>query len=96
MMSKPGGASPRATPSKLSEADPVGGGVAREPYVPLPKVAAFLGVSAACIRKWRERGCLPFPAYKCGQQLMFKLSEADAWLASQRHFNAAEARELGR
>jgi excisionase family DNA binding protein len=66
-----------------------------EPLVDLTAVADFLGISGASIRKWRERGAMPFPVYAVGRALRFRLSEVDRWVASTAHSNAAEARAMG-
>lgn len=65
---------------------------APEAYVALEEVAKFLGVTPSAIRKWRERGELPFPAYSIGRCIRFRLSEVDAFARSTAHRNAAEAR----
>lgn len=90
-MSKRGGHSPRTPTKHTTEEKPLR---PPEPYVATDAVADFIGVTTCCIRKWREKGRLPFPAYKCGAQIRFKLSEVDAWLREQRHFNTAEARMI--
>ena len=66
-----------------------------EPLVDLPTVADFLGVTIARLRKWRERGEMPFPVYAVGRALRFRLSEVDRWVTSRAHSNAAEARAMG-
>lgn len=65
-----------------------------EPLVDLPTVAEFLSVTPATLRKWRERGEMPFPVYAIGRALRFKLSEVDAYVQGQAHGNPAEARRL--
>lgn len=65
-----------------------------EALVDLQAVAEFLSVTTATLRKWRERGEMPFPVYAIGRALRFKLSEVDAWVQSRAHANPAEARQL--
>mgnify|MGYP003639252390 CR=1 FL=1 len=65
-----------------------------EPYVSLREAAAFMGVSVSTLRKWRENGTMPFPAYAAGRRLVFRLSEVDTYLRSRAHRNPAELRAL--
>ena len=65
-----------------------------EPLVSIDTVADFLGVTVARLRKWRERGAMPFPAFAVGRAIRFRLSDVDAWLATRMHHNAAEARAM--
>jgi|GEM_PF-3519422 excisionase family DNA binding protein len=65
-----------------------------EPLVDLRTVADFLCVTSATLRKWRERGEMPFPVYAIGRALRFKLSEVDAYVQAQSHGNPVEARRL--
>lgn len=66
-----------------------------EPLATIDQVAAFLGLSPATIRKWRERGEVPFTTYSVGRRVRFKLSEVDEWVRTQTTRNGTEAR-LGR
>lgn len=50
----------------------------------LPAVAAFLGLTKATLEKWRFRNELPFPVYRLGRRLRFKLSEVAEWAEGQR------------
>lgn len=54
-----------------------------EPFVDLEAVAAFLGLSVATLEKWRFRNEMPFPVYRLGRRLRFRLSEVTAWAESQ-------------
>lgn len=65
---------------------------APEPYVGMEAVAAFLDLSLATLRKWRDRGDMPFPAYAIGRRIKFRLSEVEAWAMRQAHQNAPQAR----
>jgi excisionase family DNA binding protein len=60
-----------------------------EPFVDLEAVAAFLGLTKATLEKWRFRNELPFPVYRIGRRLRFRLSEVDAWARSQATQSAA-------
>ena len=68
--------------------------VVYEPYVGLQEVASFLGVSIASLRKWREKGEMPFRVYGIGRRLSFRLSEVDDWAQSRLHTNPAELKEM--
>lgn len=63
-----------------------------EPYVSLNDAAEFLGLKPSTLRKWRERGEVPFPCYNIGRRIAFKLSEVDAWARSQAFQSGTEAR----
>lgn len=54
-----------------------------EPYVCMLAVAEFLGLSVATLRKWQFRNELPFPVYRIGRRLRFRLSEVDQWVRFQ-------------
>lgn len=54
-----------------------------EPFVDLEAVAAFLCLGKATLEKWRFRNEMPFPVYRVGRRLRFKLSEVDAWARSK-------------
>ncbi len=66
----------RQAPSSASEK-------ALEPYVTAKEVAKFLGLSIAALDKWRYRNETPFPVYRLGRSVRYRLSEADAWARSQ-------------
>ena len=66
----------------------------REPLVTVSEVAKFLAVTPGAIKKWRLRGELPFPAYAIGRAIRYRLSEVEAYVHSQAHRNAPEARAL--
>lgn len=89
-MSRSAGSFPTGGPARTSQA--AGGGL--EPTATTADVAAHLGVTEAWVRKRREKGTLPFPAYKVGHFVRFFLSEVQEWLLRQRHYNTAEAQEL--
>ncbi|MGY6627235.1 MAG: helix-turn-helix transcriptional regulator [Oceanicaulis sp.] len=76
-----------ATASAANENQP-------EPFVTTEEVASFLSLTPAAIKKWRHRGDLPFPAYSVGRAIRYRLSEVQAWVLSQAHRNAPEARAL--
>ncbi|MCR9128619.1 MAG: helix-turn-helix domain-containing protein [Alphaproteobacteria bacterium] len=63
-----------------------------EPYVSLNDAAEFLGLKPSTLRKWRERGEVPFPCYNIGRRIAFKLSEVDTWARSQAFKSGTEAR----
>lgn len=63
-----------------------------EPFVDINAASHFLGITVAAIRKWRERGQMPFPCYNIGRRLGFRLSELSAWAESRAFGNAVEAR----
>ena len=65
-----------------------------EPLVDIQAVADFLGVTVSRLRKWRERGAMPFPAFAVGRAVRFRLSDVEAWLMTRLHHNTAEARAL--
>lgn len=66
-----------------------------EPFVGIEAVADFLDVTPAALRKWRDRGEMPFPAYAIGRRIKFRLSEVEAYALARAHRNAPEARLLG-
>lgn len=65
-----------------------------EPLVSIETVADHLGMTTATLRKWRQRGTMPFPAYSIGRVVRFKLSEVAAWVETRAHQNPVEARLL--
>lgn len=89
-MSRQSGSFPHTDPARAQQTGE--GGL--EPMVTTADVATHLGVTEAWVRKRREKGRLPFPAYKVGHFVRFYLSEVQEWLLSQRHYNTAEAQEL--
>ncbi len=78
---------PHEAPTAANENQP-------EPFVTTEEVARFLSLTPAAIKKWRHRGDLPFPAYSVGRAIRYRLSEVQAWVLSQAHRNAPEARAL--
>lgn len=54
-----------------------------EPLVTAKTVAAFLGLTTAALDRWRYRNETPFPVYKVGRNVRYRLSEVDAWVRSQ-------------
>lgn len=65
-----------------------------EPLVGIDEVADLLGVTVSRLRKWRERGEMPFPAFAVGRAVRYRLSSVEAWLETRQHWNTAEARSL--
>lgn len=65
-----------------------------ERLLTLPETASLLGVSVSTLRKWRERGTMPFPTYLIGNQLRFKESEVWKAVDATKHRNTAEALAL--
>lgn len=62
-----------------------------ERLLTLPETASLLCVSVSALRKWRERGTMPFPTYLIGNQLRFKESEVWQAVEATKHSNTAEA-----
>lgn len=54
-----------------------------EPLVTAKAVAAFLGLTPAALDRWRYRNETPFPVYKLGRSVRYRLSEVDAWVRSR-------------